>query len=294
MTRKTTAATLLGLAALCALCLPWLPSAQGALLAPLLACLLGAGLLYHRLPAQRIEVPVPVAVAAQPPPPPSLPEPAPCVADPLAGRLRPPLGDLRQALQQTEDDMRYADDLARNAGDRVAQSASSIQAAAGALGELEGYMAHMTQVFDELGRESLRIGAIVGSIQDIARQTNLLALNAAIEAARAGEHGRGFAVVADEVRNLSHRVNGSSEQIRGISDSLRHSAEEAQAGVQRLGDSTRQGLARAAEALQAMQEMREGAVMRVQIVQRILQRLGTQQVLAGELQVLVEGAEANA
>ncbi|WP_282480266.1 methyl-accepting chemotaxis protein [Pseudomonas sp. UYIF39] len=187
--------------------------------------------------------------------------------------LQVTLEQLTESVLQTEEDMRFANQLARTAGERVKASALSMQSSARVLEDLNLYMQRLDQVFDELGRQSMRIGAIVGSIQDISRQTNLLALNAAIEAARAGSHGRGFAVVADEVRNLSRQAADSSAQIRQIATGLEQSAEQARQGLQQLSGSTRLGLEKAGVALHSMGELQSGAVARVEVVERIMARL---------------------
>jgi methyl-accepting chemotaxis protein len=187
--------------------------------------------------------------------------------------LQVTLEQLTESVLQTEEDMRFANQLARTAGERVKASALSMQSSASVLEDLNLYMQRLDQVFDELGSQSMRIGAIVGSIQNISRQTNLLALNAAIEAARAGSHGRGFAVVADEVRNLSRQAADSSAQIRQIATGLEQSAEQARQGLQQLSGSTRLGLEKAGVALHSMGELQSGAVARVEVVERIMARL---------------------
>jgi methyl-accepting chemotaxis protein len=243
--------------------------------------LLAAAVLYHRQPVRLVEVLVQreadLVMSSAPVPLPSLPVVKPAWP---GAQVKVALEHLTREVLQTEEDMRFADQLARGAGERVQASAVSMQSSAAVLGDLDQYLQRLDQVFDELGSQSVRIGAIVGSIQDIARQTNLLALNAAIEAARAGDHGRGFAVVADEVRNLSRQAADSSAQIRQIATGLEKSAQDARQGLEQLTDSTRLGLDKAEVALQSMGELRSGAVARLEVVERIMQRLASLHELA--------------
>lgn len=95
------------------------------------------------------------------------------------------------------------------------------------VGELSNAFTHASNVIEEVEANSKSIGDVVDVINSIAEQTNLLALNAAIEAARAGEQGRGFAVVADEVRVLAQRTQQSTEEIRKVVESLQQNSQSA-------------------------------------------------------------------
>ncbi|MGN2384277.1 MULTISPECIES: methyl-accepting chemotaxis protein [Pseudomonas] len=125
-----------------------------------------------------------------------------------------------------------------------------------------------------LDTQSRVIGSIIKTISDIAGQTNLLALNAAIEAARAGEQGRGFAVVADEVRQLASRTSSATEEIARV---VQQNEQLAQAAVTIIDTSKRQaeqGLALADQTGNVIVEIQDGAKRVVDVVGQFSSRLG--------------------
>ena len=134
-----------------------------------------------------------------------------------------------------------ADDEARNGYQVVTKAVSAIN-------ELEGEVELASEVMSNLQHESENIGTVLDVIKGIAEQTNLLALNAAIEAARAGEQGRGFAVVADEVRTLAGRTQQSTQEIQSMIESLQSGTTEAVDVMVRSREKTKQSVGYANEA----------------------------------------------
>ncbi|MBK3749173.1 methyl-accepting chemotaxis protein [Stutzerimonas balearica] len=152
-----------------------------------------------------------------------------------------------------------ADSLAHRSGELSRQGGEIVAAVVEEIRQIAASVSESAHTVAELGERSGQISAIVQVIGDIAAQTNLLALNAAIEAARAGEQGRGFAVVADEVRKLAERTAQSTREIGEMVAAIQQGTSGAVQGMEQGVTRVNEGVVRAQRAGEAMHGIREAA-----------------------------------
>ena len=154
--------------------------------------------------------------------------------------------------------------ISRNSGELSEQGGEVIHRAADEMRKIAETVRQTSLSIENLGAQSSRISSIVMVIKEIADQTNLLALNAAIEAARAGEQGRGFAVVADEVRKLAERTTQSTQEVTGMIDTIQQASHAALIGMAAAVDQVNGGVALAQQAGDAINQIKaeSGQVLR--------------------------------
>ena len=155
------------------------------------------------------------------------------------------------------DNMGNTERLAQENAQQTRIGRNSMQEASSSLEHIATALNSTATVINTLGQRSQEIGGIVGVITAIAEQTNLLALNAAIEAARAGEQGRGFAVVADEVRNLASRTREATDEISGMIQSIQKETGNAISTMEQGKVLMQEGLSRNADVASALERIDE-------------------------------------
>ena len=189
------------------------------------------------------------------------------------------VGEVSSSTQQMAVIAQEAATIAQTGGRAVEQAIASMDL-------IQTQVRTSAQSVQELGQKSQQVGAFVQTIDEIAEQTNLLALNAAIEAARAGEHGKGFAVVADEVRKLAERANGATKEISILIREMCAGVEQAISAMDASKQEVTEGAKRGAEAGQMLTRI-------LQSVQSVASQVDRVASISQKMTVSVEAVQSS-
>ena len=191
--------------------------------------------------------------------------------------------EMTSTIVETTNNSKIAVNESNNSKEIAENGGKIFEELAEGMENISSVVLESTEIVDELGKSSEKIGEIVHVINDIADQTNLLALNAAIEAARAGEQGRGFAVVADEVRKLAERTTGATKEIEEMIKTIQSETGKAVGSMHSGTEQVTKGKEKAAEAGESLQEIIDSSGKVMQIINQTALASEEQNLAAEEI-----------
>ena len=214
-----------------------------------------------------------------------------------ASSMAATIEELTVSINHVADRAREANQLAESSGDRANRGGEIIGTTTQRINSIADTVNSAATQISELEAQSEKISNVVAVIKDIADQTNLLALNAAIEAARAGEQGRGFAVVADEVRKLAERTTSSTQEIASTILTMQSGAQAAVHGIQAITAQVEDGVSSAREANESIQDIEASARQTVDMVGDISEAIREQSMastaIAQQVEKIAQMSEEN-
>jgi methyl-accepting chemotaxis protein len=211
-----------------------------------------------------------------------------------ASAMASELEQVRAGVNYIAEQSETARALAERSGQQSRDGGEVIARAVGEIGHINEAVDQAAGKLDDLAQRAQSISAIMQVIKDVADQTNLLALNAAIEAARAGEQGRGFAVVADEVRKLAERTTAATEEIAGMIRDIQQGSADSHAQMNQAVARLQSGLSLAEQAGQEVGHIRHSAGEVAGVVSTIAQALKQQSAASQDIVRHVEAIVASA
>lgn len=206
--------------------------------------------------------------------------------------------EMTVSINNIHDNATQALKVSAESAELASKGVSVIQSASDEMLNISATVSKAAEVINLVGQQTTEISSIVNTIREVAEQTNLLALNAAIEAARAGEQGRGFAVVADEVRKLAEKTSSSSEEIRSMIEAVQNSADQAVGSIHHMVTQMGTTVEQATSARLAIEQIQASAAQSQGFARDISMALGEQSsashLIARQIEHITQMSEVNA